>query len=198
MNTQLSTYTKSLIPEPFTIFGVELRPLSLGHLFLMNRFDCKFASEDPNEKGGIDDLLLGVAICCRSFGEFNAFIRDGQKFTKWCKRWSKEINKQVKREAHYDVLYRFDLFKKYLKDSIVVPKYWELKESEEAGESGTHWTHSVFNILMSEIGYSQQEALDMPVARALSEYFRFLERNGVIQLMNDADIKFIEQKECVA
>ena len=42
----MDDYLHSIIPEPVTILGQELRPFSLGHYLLLNRLDCAFLSDD--------------------------------------------------------------------------------------------------------------------------------------------------------
>jgi hypothetical protein len=191
---QLDNYTKALIPEPYVILGVELKPLCLGHIFLMKRFECGFADEDPAATGGIEDLFLGIAICSRKYEDFLEFIKDPVELKRWTKQWRKEILRQIKKSQNgYDLFTRIALFKKYLKDGIKVPKYWE--QSEDDGISGTHWTHSVLNVMTSELGYSQEEAMNVPVTRALHDYFRFLERSGAITLMTDDELEIVEAAE---
>lgn len=191
-SNQLENYTKALIPEPYIILGVPLRPLCLGHIFLMQRFGCKFSSEDPDTMGGIDDLILGISICSRTYEGFLEFIDNEKEFKSWTKKWGKAIKQQIKKEKHYDLFFKFSLFKEYLKHGIIIPKYWELETGEKTEESGTHWTHSVLNVLTSELGYSQSEALNVPVARALQDYFRYLEKNGAITLMTDDELEMVE------
>jgi hypothetical protein len=195
MNRQLDSYVKSLIPEPYIILGIELKPLCLGHIFLMKRFECGFASEDPNYTGGIDDLLLGLSICSRTYEEFIEFIRDIDKFQEWSREWGLAIKKQIKKEKPFDLFSRFQLFKDYLKAGIIIPKYWENENSDDDRETGTHWTQTVLHVLMSDIGYSQSEALNIPVSRALHEYFRYLEKNGAVTLMTDDDLEIIDKAE---
>jgi hypothetical protein len=194
MRSQLQSYTEALIPTPYTILGIPLRPLSLGHIFLMKRFDCKFASENPDEKGGIDDLLLGIAICSREFDEFLEFIQNPKEFHAWAKKWGKLLHKQLKKKNEFELVSKFYLFKEYLKDGIFIPKYWEMDNNEDSMSSGTHWTQTVLHALMSELGYSQKEALNIPISRALADYFRHLERNGLITLMTDDELNLIEEK----
>jgi hypothetical protein len=190
-SNQLENYTKALIPEPYVVLGVELKPLCLGHIFLMQRFGCGFSSEDPDTMGGIDDLILGVTICSRTYEEFLEFINDGEEFKAWTNKWGKSIRKQAKQKG-FDLFSKFSLFKEYLKSGVIIPKYWELEMSEKREQSGTHWTHSVLNTLTSELGYSQSEALNVSVARALQDYFRHLEKCGAITIMTDEDLEMVK------
>lgn len=191
METQLDTYVKSLIPEFYSLLGVKLRPFSLGHIFLMRRFGCKFSADDPNTMGGIDDLLLGIAICCRSYEGFLEFIDDPVEFNKWCKKWGKYIKKHVRKNKNFNLIKQFHLFKEYMKSGIIIPKYWETQNTESSMESGSHWTQSVYNVLISDLGYNQTDALNIPVSKALNEYYKHLEKNGIINLMSDEELELI-------
>jgi hypothetical protein len=181
-----------MVPVPYTIFGITLKSLSLGHIFLMQRFGCAFSSENPDTMGGIDDLILGISICSRTFDEFVSFIGDEKEFKRWTKQWGLAIRKQIKKTKNFELFSKFSLFKEYLKSGIVKVNFWELEESDVSEQSGTHWTHSVLNVLTSELGYTQSEALNVPVARALQDYYRYLEKNGAITIMSDEDMEASE------
>jgi len=164
----------------------------LGHIFLMRRFDCKFSADDPATMGAIDDLLLGVAICCRSYETFLEFIYDTDEFNKWCKTWGKYITKKIKKDKTFNVIDQFMLFKEYMKSGIIIPKYWETNNDNQL-ISGAHWTQSIFNVLISDLGYSQSEALNVPVAKAMNDYYKYLERTGMVNLMRDDEIEMVER-----
>jgi hypothetical protein len=195
VTTQLDNYVKALIPEPFTILGVELKPFCLGHIFLMRRFDCKFSSDDPTALGGIDDLILGIAICSRTYEEFLEFINTPDEFLYWCREWGKAIRKHIKKNKSFSIIQQFTLFKEYMKSGVVTPKYWETQSTDDAMQSGAHWTHSVLTTLTSDLGYTQTEALNVSVAKALSDYYKHLERNGVVNLMSDEELEIIAKAE---
>src|ERR1035441_3336272 len=192
MSNQLQNYTTAMVPVPYTIFRITLKSLSLGHIFLMQRFGCAFSSENPDTMGGIDDLILGISICSRTFDEFVSFIGDEKEFKRWTKQWGLAIREQIKKTKNFDLFSKFSLFKEYLKSGIVKVNFWELEESDVSEQSGTHWTHSVLNVLTSELGYTQSEALNVPVARALQDYYRYLEKNGAITIMSDEDMEASE------
>ena len=53
----MDDYLHSIIPEPVTILGQDLRPFSLGHYLLLQRLECAFVCEDKEPLLG--DLLWG-------------------------------------------------------------------------------------------------------------------------------------------
>lgn len=191
MTTQLDTYVQSLLPDQYVILGVRLKPFCLGHIFLMRRFECKFSSDDPDTMGGIDDLLLAISICSRSYEGFLEFIDDTKEFAKWSKKWGKWIVKEIKRNKQYNVIDQSHLFKEYMKTGIVIPKYWE-QNTDNSIKSGAHWTQSIFNVLVGHLGYTQSEALNVSVAKAFNDYYKYLETMGVVNLMRDDELELIE------
>lgn len=192
MSRQLDHYVKSAIPEPYTILGVRLRPFSLGSYFLMERFDVGFVDDNKERIGGIPDLLLAIAICSRTYEEFLEFINDEPSFNKWAKDWGKQVKKQSKKDKNFNLLYKFMLFENYMKEGIQVPKYFEGENANEGDPSGAHWTQSVLLILTSELGYSYSEALNMPLSKALADYYKWAENNGSVTLMNDEELEIVE------
>lgn len=195
MSRQLNNYVRASIPDPYRILGVRLRPFCLGAYFLMQRFDVAFASDDVDRIGGIPDLLLSLAICSRTYEEFLEFVEDEKGFKKWCNKWGKEIKKQMKRDKTFNMFHKFMSFEKYMKDGIVIPKYFEGDDSDEGTSSGAHWTQSVLLVLTSELGYTYSEALNMPLSKGLSDYFKWAENTGMVTLMNDDELEIVEEME---
>src|SRR6266568_5169620 len=145
---QLDFYVKALVPERYHICGVNLRPFSLGHFFLMQRFESGFSKE-----------------------------------------WSDAMVTLVNSNKDYSFLEDVYRFQEYMQDSIVVPYFWDLMSGDiDAEKSGAHWTQSVLFILTSKLGYSVTEALNIPLARAIAEHFKYLESEGAITLMQDWQI----------
>lgn len=184
--------------------GVKLLPFSLGHLFLMQRFECGFANPDPKYLGSIEDLYLGVAICCRSYEGFLEFISEPDEFDNWCKHWGDSIEEyitsqpgELKQNVWEYYTQKAESFKKYIQDGIVVPKYWEASNGgdDNAIESGAHWSQNILVTLMSELNYSFEDAVNMPMSKALSECFKMAENKGILTLMSDTDLEQIEAVE---
>lgn len=63
----MDEFLAALIPEPFKVAGKELRPLSYGHVLLLNRFGCEPVQDAQT-------LWLAVEICSRRYEEAKAFV----------------------------------------------------------------------------------------------------------------------------
>lgn len=195
MTTQLGSYVKSILPEPHVILGLKMRPFCLGHLFLMERFECGYASIDPSYQRSYIDLLLSLAICCRTYEEFLEFMEDKKEFNRWTKEWGKKMAKYLKQNKDFDPLTPMIQFEKYVKDGIAIPKYWETRETDLSDRSGAHWSQNVFVVMLSELNYTRTEALNMPLSQALGECFKMAENKGALTLMNDDELQMIEAAE---
>ena len=188
MSKQLEQYVKVSIPEPYTILGCKLHPLSLGHLMLMKRFDCAFGPDEVEREGNIWDLLLGVAICSRTYKEFIDWYSNQNERDIWLCEWLDEIKKEMKTNKNWCLMNKFSLFNMYRRESIDIPKYFD-EGDNDSRESGAHWIQNVQTTLMTESGYTEDELLDMPVAKALYLYYKILENNGQVTLMADWQIE---------
>lgn len=193
--TQLDNYVRAAIPDPYTILGVRLKPFCLGHYFLMQRFDCAFATDAKETEGGILDLLLGVAICSRSYEEFLDFIADDDAFNTWMKKWSAYITKEIKHNRKFNFLHKMIMFQEYMKNGVIIPQFFEEEEAQDAKTSGAHWTQSVLLVMTSELGYTHTEALNAPLSKVLADYFKFAEKSGMVSLMSDEELAMIESNK---
>jgi hypothetical protein len=191
----IESYVRATLPEPYTILGLRLKAFCLGHYFLMRRFDCAFSDDNPEGRGGVADLLLGLCICSRTYQEFLEFIEDPGAFEGWLNHWGREVKRAIKRDKHFNMFEKFLSFRRYMNEGTQVPKYWEGDNSGEAASSGAHWSQSVLLVLTGELGYSQNEALNLPLSKALADYFKFAERNGLVTLMSDEEVSLIEARE---
>lgn len=167
-------YAQAAIPEPYRILGLRLRPFSLGHWLLMQRFQCAFAEGNDPSHG---DLLTGVLICSMRYQEFLDFIEQ--------KNFRKQIIKWGKRVGMLDLQDRAELFKKYLSDSLSEPAYIELRPG---GDGVGDWAQNLKITLMTRLGYSEGEVLDMPLSKALADYYKLAESDGFLRLLTAEDL----------
>lgn len=175
-----AAYAKAAIPEPFQILGLRLKPFCIGHYLHMSRFNVAFVS-DEDEPATFNDLVLGVLICSKTYEEFLEFLNQPdteEQITKWGQECQL-----------FDMAEKVALFSKYIADGSVMPKFWE----EESGRpSGAHWTQSVKLILTSELGYTNSEAINLPLPQAFLDFFKFCEGKGTVRLLTEAEIEMIE------
>jgi hypothetical protein len=190
-STNLDSYVQALIPNSYKVMGIKLRPFSLGSYFLMRRFNCAFSNENIETNGNIQDLLLAVSICSRTYNQFLDWISDPEQFQSWSKEWGDKIKLALENDQ-INILIEVNKFKIYMKDSVQVPKIWNNNEDGESKTSGAHWSHNIYIKLISKIGYIPEQALDMPLSQASFDYYKHLEDEGSITFMTDFEIDQIK------
>lgn len=184
----LKAYVDAVIPEPFVVLGVPLRPYSLGHYLLMVKFDCAFASDNSDAMASIEDLLLGVAICSRTYEDFLEWIHNPQDVEDWMKEWGKVVMDMSKNDIDFNMFEKFLLFKEYIQNGSQLPHFWT--NDEKAGEpktSGAHWCQSLLSVLTSECGQTEQQVMNQPLCKSWSDYLKFAEKGGMITLVSDEE-----------
>lgn len=185
---KFEAYANSCVPTKWTILGLTLKPLSLGHYILMRRLGCRY-SADEDTSVDISDLIIGVLICSMSYEEFISFM-DDEDFEKEIRKWGKTFTKQVKKDKTFNLYDKFKLFKDYIIDGTQMPLYWE---GENVGKaSGSHWSLNVHNVLVGELGFTNSEALNMPLTQAFAHYFRYLETQGTVEIMRNNEEELIK------
>jgi len=181
VNTSLESpdnYSLAALPEPYRILGLRLKPFSLGHYLLLQRFDCAFVRDDG---GAVDrsDLILGVLVCSMSYSEFTKFV-DQKNFLREVAKWGKKMG--------FDTVVNWQkpakLFQAYLKAGVPEPDYISLEPLESVGAG---WTQNLKITLMTRLGHTEAEALDMPLSCALADYYKLAESEGMIRLLTAED-----------
>lgn len=189
-------------PEPWQILGVKLKPFSLGHYIKLARLGCAFVSE-KEERATLSDLLLGVVVCSMP----TATDPDKDPFWVWLNRtkggWRYtlyKLGKQMMRQqystpAEYDAFVwgkklgaidfssKVQMFSDYMDKCSAMPAYVEEKRDQPPKASGAHWCQSVLSSLVSKCGYTMEEALNVPVSRALSDFIKQAESDGAVRIL---------------
>jgi hypothetical protein len=217
---QWENYIAASLQKEHIVLGCRLKPFCLGHLFLMKRFDIPFASDDPNAMGGPWDLMRAVIICSRTYEQAKHFIYDDTYFVesifdypaslyhwfldklnpnkpysiRWFNKWDKTLSWAFRKHwwqkyPTLDAFEEFVKFNEYRKTDLYEP-YFEILTHGQP--SGIHWSMRVFQVLTSEMGYTQSEAHNLPLARAMVEYYQYLDSIGSIRLLDDFECAVTE------
>lgn len=183
-----AAYIRAALPQQYRILGIPLKPFCLGHYFHMAALELAFASDNPIEPT-IDDLSMAVAICSKTYEEFQDWYYAVEKQdarNEQLYKWGEEC-------GPFDLLEKISLFNKYLKESLIIPKYWE--SNGEKSTSGAHWSQSVLLTLTSDLGYTQNEAINTPLGKAFMDFFKNAENKGLLTLMTAEDESLIAAME---
>jgi hypothetical protein len=178
--TIIPEWAAAAAPEPVRIFGVQLRPLSLGRYRLLQRFGCGFV-EAEETLVGVADLMLGILICSMRVDEFVEFASDPRS-VKYLRRWGKRIRREIRADGGFSIYAKFGLFLHYLREGQRIPKYWEEGPQRES-LGPCHWSQAVEVCLRSELGWTKEEVDETPLAKAITDYFQHAQRMGAVRLM---------------
>lgn len=204
-----ASYFESAFPEPWQILGLRLYPFSLGHYIKLYRFSSPFVS-DKTAEADLGDLVLGCLVCSMQSDPDPS----KDEFWQWWTRPAKpnflaalfrkqpmtpaerDIVRWGRKVGVFDVGKKVALFAEYVSRHSNPPGYWVLKEpSSGQATSGAHWSHAVIHGLVSQCGYSQLEAYNVPMAKALQDYMKAAEEQGQVRLMTEEEIAFTEAQK---
>jgi hypothetical protein len=202
-------YFSAVLPVTPTICGLRLRPLSVGRYRLMARFKVAFVSSTATTANA-GDLLMGLLICsmgCDEFVEFAGsknFSREvrrwGRRFGflpprcfgwplvgKWIEKW---LGASFAQSDARELTAKIHEFQKYIVDGSQPPPYFD--ESGGGRVSGAHWCHSIESVLRESQGWTKEEINEEPLSKALADYFKHMENEGIVQLMTEDQRKALE------
>lgn len=200
MAYRVPSYIETLVPSPVTVLGKELKPYCLGHQILMLWEQCSLASGEIGS-ADISDLMIGVQICSRTFDEYLEWKRHGtvtkhqilgtvwETRSTWrddCIRWRRKFRKKK-----FNLLTEFTMFRAYIAQGIKIPHVYEGNKNNSK-ESGAHWTQNILNAL-TEKHKDETTVMNMPLAKALADYFKGMEDNGALDLMSDEDWDYMQR-----
>ena len=192
-------YFRAAYPEPWQVLGVRLLPFSFGHYLKLHRLGCAFVAED-SKSATIGDLLLAVVVCSmRSHPD-----PEQDPFWQWLHReqpdgflarlWWKlhrhkftpaevEIMRWGRKVGVFNINEKAELLARYIKEHSQVPPYVEKSSDTPAREAGAHWAQSVIAALVAKCGYTQLEAYNVPMPKAMADFFKHAENEGSIRLL---------------
>jgi hypothetical protein len=174
------TYSLAVMPEPVTVLRLPLRPLSIGHRFLLHRIQSPFL--DPEKEPTEEDLLRAVLLCADTFeiGEkidCDRFLR----FKVWL--WKKRLK-------CVDLEVELVRFKNYLIMGSLGPR---IKPSENGRALGSPWLLRLKNFVQFKLKKSESEAWNYPYGRAQFEWATHWEEEGGLKIYNQDELDFIAQ-----
>lgn len=161
----LADFLKAAVPDPVTCLGVRLRPLSLGSLILLQRFENAFLTGSRPEIG---DLLQGILVCSMPFHDAQAALADPD-LSKDMARWGRKLQggwlrwlPSRKRAFIARVLRGNGIFKTHIEAGLKYP--FTKVECQPEKEIGSPWMMFTLTALMEDLRQTKAEALNQPIA----------------------------------
>ena len=167
----MSKWIESAIPEPTVLLGRELKPLTIGHCLLLERFEC-----EPVDS--IDSLVFAVVICSHAHDEVLDVLAD--PWYKWKMRlWRFRL-------GGFDWSEKLKLWSEYFKQHCEAPTVISTMDNKGDGhkESGTPFLQHLKVYLMSKLGYSLKEALECVVTQGIWDMYTHAEIEGTIRIVD--------------
>jgi hypothetical protein len=194
MKTQLEQYVTAMLPNAPRILGVQLLPLSIGAIIHMKNLDLSLKRLFGEENNSVYDemlyFMLKVAICSRTYSEYILFANNEEAAMSWFNEWS---NKLCKNKKKLNVALELVKFKEYIEKGMVTPDYWIKDDIENDNPSGASWIQNILqNLTRENSRYSEAELLDMPLPKVLSDHFKLMESNNIVQLKTDYEMEMEE------
>lgn len=188
----LADLLKAAVPDPVTCLGIRLRPLSLGSLLLLFRFENKFASADPSAAVllPLGDLLQGVIVCSLPWDEAQAALASPdlrQDLAKWHRKLCGYPWQRSKRKGyHKRVNAAKILFANYIAEGSKYP--CSKAECQPAKEIGSPWPMLTLTCLMDDLNMDFQRAINIPLAFARWMVASNGERKGLLEICERSEI----------
>ena len=193
-------YFSAAYPEPWQILGIKLLPFSFGHYLKLHRLGCAFVSESE-ENATVGDLLLGIVVCSMPShpdpeqDQFWQWLHRDKPEGFWRRllwrfRWHKmtpaeqDVFRWGRKVGICDIKDKAEMFAKYIRQHSEAPAYVEERPDLPPRDSGSHWAHAMMAALTAKCGYTQIEAYNVPMPKAMMDFFKHAESEGAIRLLS--------------
>lgn len=186
---RFAAYYEAAIPEPATILGLKLRPLSLGHLILLNRVESSFVV------GGVpdfDDLALSVLICSLSYLEGIEAL-DDPDLSEFMRLWHRKLTWRgwFKRRQPINLAEKCEQFRRYVETASNYPDF---SCHSDGREIRAPLVQVVRVRLLSSMHCTEDEILNRPWGLCLWDYMTLLDLEGSIELVDSQELNEAQEK----
>lgn len=167
------------LPEPHTILGVRLRPLSVGHLLYLARFGIA----DVDDAG---KLITALLVCSRRVEEIQPALEDPWlklKMNVWLWRASKISFPFFWLRGGINWREKFALWDAYRAAHTRIPLTATRREGS-GFQSNIPFLQHLKVTLQSKLNYSPSEALDCPFSAAVLDYYTLHEIEGAVEILD--------------
>lgn len=168
-------YYQAQVPEPWTLLGLRLRPLSAGHIILLNRVESPFVK--PGTEITFEDLTCAVFICAHTFEETLEAFDDPElpeRLSEWHTRLAAE-------HGEIDLQAKAAEFQQYLEEGSRSPSF---NSQGEGGVGDVPSVQLVKAFLMSETNMTEAEILNRPWRLSVWDVTTIQALRGKIQFVS--------------
>ena len=191
MNNESTVYNYdiALLPDKFNICSIELKPFSLGHILLLERFKNPLIATTEAEydiTNGLYYFFHALLVCSMNYDENIRVMNDTETFENVKKQLESAVEANMKSDPHWNIYYKVAEFKSYMTYYLDMPKYTYENKRSKSSPSGLDWKQNLF-ITFKKMGYKESEILNMNMKRIFYEWATEAENSGNIKVLGKQD-----------
>jgi len=187
-------YSEALWADRWTILGVRLQPLCLGHALLLQRLGIAEPSAFSLQPSAfpLGDLLLGLYICSRSVARAGAGLQRAST-RRWLalRAWAVRL---LPARIRALALARYA---QYLAAGWQGPRVW-LTQKDGGRPRGAELLQILTVSLMANLGLDRAAALETPLSLALWDCCAFWESEAALEFVSEEDEDLIAEAKRIA
>lgn len=184
-------YSDALLPLKWNICGIELRPLSLGHLMVLERVNNPIVSNKEssfNIEDGMYWFFSALIVCGMSYEDNIIILNNEKKHKELMDEFTVNLIKNMELDSKWNIFSKVQLFKEYMNYYMDVPFYTEERPSSDRIPSGTDWKQNMY-LVFKKLGYNDMDIYNMNIRRLFFEWCSYAESEGGIKVMNKFDLQ---------
>lgn len=171
-------------PAPdVTCLGLRLRPYCLGHQILLRLQGSPLAEEQipiallEDPVNAFKPLALAVMICTQTYEAAQKSLRSRVVAPAFVRIWAQVVRARMMRP-------RAELakFHRYRTAALWIPDVPDTNKPGKTRSLSSPWELRYLAALQSIFGYTESQALNMPLSRATALYTAWLEQEGKLDL----------------
>lgn len=174
-------FQRAFTPHTFTVMGLRMEPLSLGHLLLLDSIESGFAD---GSGGTAADLIASAFICSQPHEAASKSLRSawGGLFMRvwgWVLRFRK-----------FNLALEAAKFQSYVAHFKTFPKAKPANGNGQARELTTPEEWRLLAMLMADFGFTERDALNCPMNRAACYWVAEGDRRGTLETFGERRSEF--------
>jgi hypothetical protein len=171
---------------PPCILGRQLLPFCAGHALILETLGNRFLVDSDGPET-LDDLIIAVYFCSRSYTEGKKTLADGANYQS-IRKWADECNPEQLRHAPV-------MFRQYLADYTALPELWSAPEKDAPLVTPYPIAVAVGAVVATKGAISIDDALEMPITRIVCITLAAGELTGSNRLKTPGEVETIRTGE---
>ena len=177
-------------PDTFRCLGVELQPLSIGHLMLLHRVNSPLI-DDAERTVELDDLAFAVLICAQDYKESWRIVNSG-KIDRILETWAKDLTviksfwPWLRKMKPINMALEMKAFRDYMEAGAFQPDF--INREKEGRSTGVPALQHVKAYLLYRTTLTDEQILTRPYTLCLWDYITLKSMENDIEIVDDAEI----------